>query len=230
MLASALLSLLAVSSPLAVQACQSHITKPPLLWLADVRANAPPGTDSTTTLNKADPGMRLIRFEQGAVPIPITADEHLELQKSGLRYTDVTEVDLEAVVTAKAAEGNYASNGRASKPSISYKTLFFGYSYSHLVPTAPSKQAQVRPVLATLSQANLKTDLTKLTSYKNRYYKSATGAQSAKDLLAKLQAIAASSSGGGRVTVSAFSHTWGMSSIIARIEGNVPRSTRWTID
>lgn len=201
MLAYALLSLLAVSTPIAVEACQSKVTKPPLLWLADVRANAAPGTDSTTTLSKSDPGMRLIRFEKGAVPIPITADEHIELQKSGLRYTDVTEVDLEAIVTAKAAEGNYASGGRA-------------------IPSAPSKQAQVKPVIATLSQANLKTDLSSLTAYKSRYYKSTTGAKSAQDLLAKLQTIASSASGsGGKVTVSAFSHTWGMSSIIARIEG-----------
>ena len=108
MLAYCVLSLLTLSSPLVVEACRSRITKPPLLWLADLRTKYAPGTDTMITLNMAAPGMRLIRFENGAVPIPITADEHLELQKSGLRYTDVTDIDLEAVLTAKVAEGNYA--------------------------------------------------------------------------------------------------------------------------
>jgi bacterial leucyl aminopeptidase len=57
------------------------------------------------------------------------------------------------------------------------------------VPTSPSHQAQVTPVIATLSQDNLQTDLLALTSYKTRYYKSPTGATAASELLSKLQSV-----------------------------------------
>jgi bacterial leucyl aminopeptidase len=88
-----------------------------------------------------------------------------------------------------------------------------------------------------LSQANLKTDLAALIKYKTRYYKSSTGATAASDLKTKLQSvsfyalklllffkficqIASSAPGtGGAVTISSFSHSWGMPTIIARIEG-----------
>jgi len=54
---------------------------------------------------------------------------------------------------------------------------------------SPSHQAQVTPVISTLSQENLQTDLLALTSYKTRYYKSATGASAASALLSKLQSV-----------------------------------------
>ncbi|KAG8818112.1 hypothetical protein FRC18_000257 [Serendipita sp. 400] len=199
MIFQTLISALALSTPLLVDACQSTVTKPPLLWLADLRSGNT-DADSSVTLSKAGPGLRLIRFEQGAVPIPITPEEKLELEKSGLRYFDVTEDDLEAVLTQKISNGQYGG--------------------SRAIPSAPTHQSQVNPVIATLSQANLKTDLAALTSYKTRYYKSTTGATASKDLLKKLQSIAASAPGtGGKVTVTSFAHSWGMSSLIARIEG-----------
>lgn len=81
-------------------ACNTHISKPPLLWLADIRAGT---TKSDITLNQHSPDRRLIRFEDGAIPIPITSKESIELQKSGLRYFDVTEQDLESVFTNRIA-------------------------------------------------------------------------------------------------------------------------------
>ncbi|KIM21706.1 hypothetical protein M408DRAFT_333314 [Serendipita vermifera MAFF 305830] len=196
-----LLSLILLTAPHAISACQSHVSKPPLLWLADLRAgSAHIDSDVTPSLGEA-PGRRLIRFEEGATPIPVSLDEKLELEKSGLRYFDVTEVDVEVVFRERIANDRSSLANRA-------------------IPSAPTHQAQVKPVIATLSQANLKTDLAELTSYKTRYYKSATGASSANALLAKLQTIASSAPGtGGAVSVSSFAHTWGMPSIIAKIAG-----------
>ncbi|CAG8598577.1 9146_t:CDS:2 [Acaulospora colombiana] len=150
-----------------------------------------PSVDSDITRTATGPGLRLIRFEDGATPIPITPEEKIELEKSGLRYFDVTEVDVEAV---------FHESIRAGKSGVATKSI----------PTSPSKQDKVKPVIATLSQDNLKADLAALIKYKTRYYKSTTGATAANDLLTKLKSIASSASGsGGAVTVSAFSHTWG---------------------
>ncbi|KAG8810698.1 hypothetical protein FRC19_004359, partial [Serendipita sp. 401] len=109
MIFQTLISALALSTPLLVDACQSTVTKPPLLWLADLRSGNT-DADSSVTLSKAGPGLRLIRFEQGAVPIPITPEEKLELEKSGLRYFDVTEDDLEAVLAQKISNGQYGGS------------------------------------------------------------------------------------------------------------------------
>lgn len=191
---------IAIAGPLSIYACQSHVTKPPLLWLADLRSGNP-SADSDITRVATGPGLRLIRFEDGATPIPITPEEKLELEKSGLRYFDVTEVDVESVFHESIRAGK--SNGG-----------------SRSIPSSPSKQDKVKPVIATLSQDNLKTDLAALIKYKTRYYKSTTGATAANDLLTKLKSIASSAPGtGGAVTVSSFSHSWGMPSLIARIEG-----------
>lgn len=107
------LSLLALCAPFiqTTIACNSHITQPPLLWLADLRANAP--SNKTPSISSLSAGTRLVRFEEGATPIPITANEKLELEKSGLAYTDVTEDDVEAVFRARIDTN--AGSDRASE-------------------------------------------------------------------------------------------------------------------
>jgi len=63
----------------------------------------------------AGPGHRLIRFEQGATPIPVSIAEKLELEKSGLRYFDVTEVDVESVFRERIAADRSAVATKASE-------------------------------------------------------------------------------------------------------------------
>jgi bacterial leucyl aminopeptidase len=109
-----LIPLLLLTVPAVVSACQSSITKPPLLWLADLRSGSTHiDSDSTPSLVEA-PGHRLVRFEQGATPIPVSMAEKLELEKSGLRYFDVTEVDVESVFRERIISDRSAV---ATKPS-----------------------------------------------------------------------------------------------------------------
>ena len=109
------ISLLLFVAPAAISACQSSITKPPLLWLADLRSGSSHiDSDSTPSL-VAGPGHRLIRFEQGATPIPVSIAEKLELEKSGLRYFDVTEVDVESVFRERIAADRSAVATKASE-------------------------------------------------------------------------------------------------------------------
>jgi leucyl aminopeptidase len=61
------------------------------------------------------PGHRLIRFEEGATPIPVSIAEKLELEKSGLRYFDVTEVDVERVFAERIANDRSAVGTRTSE-------------------------------------------------------------------------------------------------------------------
>jgi hypothetical protein len=105
---------LAIAGPLSVIACQSHVTKPPVLWLADLRSGNP-SVDSDITRTVSGPGLRLIRFEEGATPIPITPEEKIELEKSGLRYFDVTEVDVEAVFHEAIKAGKSGVSTRNSE-------------------------------------------------------------------------------------------------------------------
>jgi hypothetical protein len=107
------LPLLALCAPFLqiTLACNSHITQPPLLWLADWRASSP--SNKTPVISSLSSGTRLIRFEEGAIPIPVTESEKLELEKSGLPYFDVTEHDVEAVFRENIAWK--VGNNRTSK-------------------------------------------------------------------------------------------------------------------
>lgn len=200
MLAGSLFAFVAVAiSPFLhlseVQACQSKIKIHPTLWLAELR-----NSTGTTTPLVGSPGLRKIRFDPGAAPIPITEAEKDELEKTGVRYFDVTEVDLEEVRKANIDSGLVSS--LASFPS------------------GPTHQTEVKALIATLSQDNLKSDLAVLTAYNNRYYRSSTGAAASNDLAAKLKTIASSAPGtGGAISVKTFTHSFTMPSVIARIEG-----------
>lgn len=59
----------------------------------------------------------------------------------------------------------------------------------HLDPSGPTQKTAVQQVIATLSLDNMKNDLANLTTYNNRYYRSATGSQASNDLLTKLQSV-----------------------------------------
>ncbi|KAG8761659.1 hypothetical protein FRC14_000043 [Serendipita sp. 396] len=203
MFSSSLIALVAIATSSFVSipganACQSHITEPPLFWLASLR-----NSTGTVTPLVGSPGLRKIRFEEGAAPIPITELEKNELEKTGLRFFDVTEIDLEAVRADRIAAGEM--NLVASFPS------------------GPTHQTEVQAMISTLSLNNLKTDLDVLTAYNNRYYRSTTGAASSNDLLTKLKSIASAAPGtGGAITVKSFTNTFAMPSLIARIEGTNP--------
>eukprot|EP00002_Diphylleia_rotans_P028873 TRINITY_DN583_c0_g1_i1.p1 TRINITY_DN583_c0_g1~~TRINITY_DN583_c0_g1_i1.p1 ORF type:complete len:369 (-),score=91.36 TRINITY_DN583_c0_g1_i1:34-1140(-) len=86
------------------------------------------------------------------------------------------------------------------------------------VPTQPTKQAVVNPLLAKVSATNLKNTVTKLSSYYNRYYTTTTGAESANWLFNEFNNIAINSRRSD-VSVAQFKHSYVQSSVIATIKG-----------
>lgn len=86
------------------------------------------------------------------------------------------------------------------------------------IPTQPSKQAIVNPLLGKVSSTNLKDTVTKLSSYYNRYYTTSTGAESANWLYTAFNNIAVNSRRTD-VSVSLFKHSYVQSSVIATIRG-----------
>ncbi|KAF8895393.1 hypothetical protein BD779DRAFT_1608978 [Infundibulicybe gibba] len=86
----------------------------------------------------------------------------------------------------------------------------------HVFPT-PSHQTAIKPLLNTLSTANMQANLAQLTAFNNRYYKSTTGAQASTWILNTVKTIA---SGRSDITASLFAHSWVQSSIIVKIAGS----------
>ncbi|KAH8919770.1 Zn-dependent exopeptidase [Atractiella rhizophila] len=195
MLSLPLLSAALLAAAQTASACQQTTDVPPIFWLANLRNSTSTVVGKTANVLASEPGMRLIRFEEGQAPVPITASEKEALERSGYRYFDVTEVDLEAE----------ASTARVAS-SVAKIT----------VPSGPTHQSVVNPIIATLSQSNLQSDLTALTTYTTRYYRSTSGATASNDLYTKLSSIAASNS---LASVTKFTHSWGQNSIIAKIQG-----------
>lgn len=63
------------------------------------------------------------------------------------------------------------------------------YADHQLSDAAPSHQSAVKPILTTLSIANMQANLATLTAYNNRYYSSSTGAAASAWILSKVQSV-----------------------------------------
>jgi len=84
------------------------------------------------------------------------------------------------------------------------------------IPTNPTQQAVVDPLLQKISTDTIRNNIIKMSSYSTRYYTSPVSVESANWLagLYRLYSI-----GRTDVTVNFFSHTWAQPSIIVRMEG-----------
>jgi len=84
------------------------------------------------------------------------------------------------------------------------------------IPTDPSHQSAVNPLLNQLQSDNFRANLIHFSSYRNRYYTSTYGVDSSNWIFTTVSSFANNRSD---ITVSRFSHTWAQSSVIARITG-----------
>ncbi|KAL1924855.1 uncharacterized protein VTP21DRAFT_4509 [Calcarisporiella thermophila] len=142
-------------------------------------------------------GKHTISTKPGEV-ITVTEAELLGLIKSGKKFFDLTDQpDLVQADLRSAAE------------TVAY-------------PSAPQYKEQVKKLQGLLNKQNLQTTLEKLASFNNRYYTSQTGVQSAQWIFDKATEIANSATGGLKVSVKKFQHSWPQFSVIARIEGSNP--------
>jgi len=94
------------------------------------------------------------------------------------------------------------------------------------IPSQPTHQSQVIPLLAKLSQAQLRTTIQTLSGYSTRYYTSNTGLQAVQYLERQYNSYA---NGRGDIEVELFQHSWLQPSIIARILGTGPQANQLVI-
>lgn len=89
-----------------------------------------------------------------------------------------------------------------------------------IMATRPSytidNQATVNPLLAQMTDANIATTITNLSSSLNRYYTSSQGVAASNWLVQYWQQLAA---GRSDVTVEQFTHSWAMKSVVMTIQG-----------
>jgi len=88
-----------------------------------------------------------------------------------------------------------------------------------LIPTFPTHQTVVEPLLADVSIDRIWQTITTLSGYPTRYYTSSSGQSSANWLISQYQSIA--SAHPEYTTAQRFAHTWLQPSVIGRIEGSV---------
>jgi leucyl aminopeptidase len=139
---------------------------------------------------------RLIKTGEHTPAKWMTNDDINQLYMNKIRFMDITETqDLDKDVVRNVLEGESA------------------------IPTVPTQQAVVKPILALGTTDMMKSVLKTLTEFNNRYYRSSTGQQSADWLFGKVQEVIAATGTKLNVTTSQFKHSWNQSSIITRIEG-----------
>ncbi|KAJ3510835.1 hypothetical protein NLJ89_g4450 [Agrocybe chaxingu] len=166
--------------------------------------SAVPISPSEIATNSAK-GLRLLDLSEDTEPVWKTEDEVLDLLRAGVNFFDVTEVYVD--------QQKWASTAKLAKTS--------GTSAKLATFPAPSHQTALRPILQTVSTANMQTSLTALTNFNNRYYRATTGASASTWIRDKIQGYITQYSRSD-VTVSLFTHTYVQSSIIAKIPGTDP--------
>jgi len=94
------------------------------------------------------------------------------------------------------------------------------------IPTEPTHQDEVIPLLSVLSQAQLTSQIQRLSSFPTRYYTSPTGEEAVNYLLQQYTTYAGARSD---IEVLEFTNTFAQSSVIARIYGNGPSADELVI-
>ncbi|KAJ3172217.1 hypothetical protein HDU88_007035 [Geranomyces variabilis] len=127
----------------------------------------------------------------------MTEEQIFDLIRAGTRFIDVTDNDIDF---------------SAQPPTP--QTL------SIALPAKPTHQSVIKPLLEEISEKKMEKWLTKLSDFRTRYFRTSTGKAAAEHILDQVQALAddANSKRGMNVTVRPFAHSWGQSSVIARIE------------
>ncbi|RAL13655.1 Zn-dependent exopeptidase [Aspergillus homomorphus CBS 101889] len=131
----------------------------------------------------------------------VTEEEKWSLKLDGVNFIDVT----------------------AERNTGFYPTLNAG-SYVHY-PVKMEHSEEVAPLLRNLSKDNMEKNLERFTSFHTRYYRSATGVESATWLYNRvLDVIEQTGASKHGATVEQFAHSWGQFSIIARVPGQTNRT------
>ncbi|KAF4562920.1 hypothetical protein EYR40_007367 [Pleurotus pulmonarius] len=156
--------------------------------------HAAPVIPLTEVRSKAAQGLRLLELAEDADPVWKTEDEKVDLIKAGVHFIDITDTY-----------------------EIDQTLLKYPLRVSPFRFADPTHQAEVNPILSTISVPNMQSNLEKLSGFNNRYYRSSTGGEASKWILSTVQAIA---EGKGHISANAFSHpSWPQTSTIVHIAG-----------
>ncbi|KAF8159899.1 Zn-dependent exopeptidase [Crassisporium funariophilum] len=142
-------------------------------------------------------GFHLLRLADGAEPIWKSDAETDELIANDVHFFDITEV--------------YNPEDNARLASLAEEAVSVAAVYP-----PPSHQAEVNPILATVSLTTMQSYLTRLTTFNNRYYRATTGQQASVWIRDTVASVPSPSNG---ASVALFNHTWVQSSIVAKIPG-----------
>jgi len=142
-------------------------------------------------------GLRLIELSPEFPPQWMTEQDVLFLMQSEIKFMDITDTSDLGLINANSA------NFR--KPAL---------------PRSPNYQEEVDSFISELTTDTMEFALRKLTSFRTRYYKSKTGAESARFLFKTISEIVADEEASEYVSVRKFKHSWDQFSIIARFEGS----------
>jgi len=125
----------------------------------------------------------------------VTEEQKWELRREGVNFMDITE------------QGHEWGHIMRTQSVVKY-------------PSAPTYNTTVKNLAKDLQKKNMRKHLEKFTSFHTRYYKSSYGAESAAWLYEQVNdTVTASGAADHGATVNLFPHSWGQSSIIARIPG-----------
>ncbi|KAJ2690209.1 hypothetical protein IWW39_000890 [Coemansia spiralis] len=139
---------------------------------------------------------RLIKVSEAARPRWMELADILVLRRAGVRFMDITD--------AKELHSKSAS-------------LDGGAQYSSRLPTKLVHGKEVGGAIDALSTKLYGDVLRPFTAFHNRYYDSENGRKSSQWLQGQIEGLV--SGAGANVSVSAFSHRFPQSSVIARFEG-----------
>ncbi|KAJ3239240.1 Leucine aminopeptidase 1 [Chytriomyces hyalinus] len=147
---------------------------------------------SSPKMDLAAQGFRLISTSQDNAAW-MSEEQILGLRRKEIGFMDVTDQDLEKLQT-------FALPKRFAPPAkVSHKSI-------------------VTPLLANISIPHMTEFLSHFSTFKTRYYQTATGAQSVEWLYQQIAAIQPVNGDKVAVKLSKFYHDWGQFSIIARVE------------
>ncbi|KJA13667.1 hypothetical protein HYPSUDRAFT_151345 [Hypholoma sublateritium FD-334 SS-4] len=148
---------------------------------------------------KAALGFNLLRLAEDADPVWVSNEEKDALIAKRIRFFDITDV--------------YEPEDAPGFAAMTASTLAAAVTY-----TAPSHQAELAPIIATVSLPSMKNYLNNLTAFNNRYYLAATGLAASVYIRDTISNITAKYPTSG-ASVALFPHTWLQSSIVAKIPG-----------
>jgi len=107
-----------------------------------------------------------------------------------------------------------------------FQDLEVGPVPAAFIPSRPTHQAIVEPLLPRLVAQNIIDQVTRLSAYTTRYYTSPTGEEAANYLVSEYQKYSA---GRNDISVNRFKHSWRQDSIIAKIHGTGPSANEVVI-